>query len=98
MNYSKLKEKGNQNELFTVSFAILILINNSSFGEVFSARRKSDGLVVAVKKIEVENNVVSNNLEREIDILRDCHHPNVVNYYTSFRHKHYMWVCFYFLL
>ena len=69
------------------------LIGQGSFGSVFLALHAVTGELMAVKQVEMPSNTNSvldrkkenmlNALKREIDLLRDLHHENIVQYYGS---------------
>ncbi|KAL8736980.1 MAG: hypothetical protein Q9181_002148 [Wetmoreana brouardii] len=69
------------------------LIGQGSFGSVFLALHAITGELMAVKQVEVPTNNVStmdkrkenmiNALKREIDLLRDLQHQNIVQYLGS---------------
>lgn len=69
------------------------LIGQGSFGSVFLALHAVTGELMAVKQVEMPSNTNSvmdrkkenmlAALKREIDLLRDLHHPNIVQYYGS---------------
>ncbi|KAL8913458.1 MAG: hypothetical protein Q9171_001751 [Xanthocarpia ochracea] len=69
------------------------LIGQGSFGSVFLALHSITGELMAVKQVEVPSNNVStmdkkkenmiNALKREIDLLRDLQHQNIVQYLGS---------------
>ena len=69
------------------------LIGQGSFGSVFLALHAITGELMAVKQVEVPSNSNSDidkrkqgmvtALKREIDLLRDLQHPNIVQYYGS---------------
>ncbi|KAI4263262.1 MAG: hypothetical protein L6R42_001588 [Xanthoria sp. 1 TBL-2021] len=69
------------------------LIGQGSFGSVYLALHSITGELMAVKQVEVPSNNVStmdkkkesmiNALKREIDLLRDLQHQNIVQYLGS---------------
>ncbi|KAL8829479.1 MAG: hypothetical protein Q9170_006151 [Blastenia crenularia] len=69
------------------------LIGQGSFGSVFLALHAITGELMAVKQVEVPSNSIStmdkkkenmiNALKREIDLLRDLQHKNIVQYLGS---------------
>ncbi|KAL8951498.1 MAG: hypothetical protein Q9222_002525 [Ikaeria aurantiellina] len=69
------------------------LIGQGSFGSVFLALHSITGELMAVKQVEVPSNSIStmdkkkenmiNALRREIDLLRDLQHKNIVQYLGS---------------
>jgi len=68
------------------------LIGAGSFGKVYLGMDASTGLLMAVKQVELPTGSAPNEerkkamlsaLEREIELLRDLHHPNIVQYHSS---------------
>lgn len=66
------------------------LIGAGSFGKVYLGMDASTGLLMAVKQVELPTGTAPNEerkkamlraLEREIELLRDLHHPNIVQYH-----------------
>lgn len=55
-------------------------IGEGTYGIVFRAKRKDTGELVAMKKIRIENEDegIPSTAVREISILRELKHPNVV--------------------
>ncbi|XP_004563974.3 serine/threonine-protein kinase 36 isoform X1 [Maylandia zebra] len=68
------------------SYHVLSLVGEGSFGRVYKGRRKGSGMVVALKFMpklgRSENQLQS--LKREIEIMRDLRHPNIVQLFDSF--------------
>lgn len=71
------------------------LIGAGSFGKVYLGMDASTGLLMAVKQVELPTGSAPNEerkksmlsaLEREIELLRDLHHPNIVQYHCEFKY------------
>jgi cyclin-dependent kinase 12/13 len=62
-------------------YEILAKIGEGTYGEVFKAREKSTGELCALKKVRLENEKEGFPITavREIQILRQLAHPNIVN-------------------
>jgi serine/threonine protein kinase len=60
-------------------FQVLEEINSGGFGEVTKARNLRNGTMVAVKKIKCNQNGIPPMVIREIAILLDLNHPNIVS-------------------
>lgn len=54
-----------------------------SYGTVHKGRVKATGEIVAVKTIPLSGNGEQTVIQREINMLRECQHPNVVRYMVS---------------
>lgn len=57
-------------------------IGEGAYGEVYRARTKADDVPVALKrvKMESEGDWLPTTALREIAILKELHHPNIVRY------------------
>ncbi|NXY16063.1 STK36 kinase, partial [Atrichornis clamosus] len=67
-------------------YHVLELIGEGSFGHVYKGRRKHSAQVVALKFIPKvgRSEKELKNLQREIEIMRDLHHPNIIQMLDSF--------------
>ncbi|XP_061595875.1 serine/threonine-protein kinase 36 [Cololabis saira] len=67
-------------------YHVLKLVGEGSFGRVFKGRKKFTGQVVALKFMPKVNRSEKElgSLKREIEILRDLQHPNIVQLFDSF--------------
>lgn len=56
-------------------------VGEGTYGVVYKARHKGDGSIVALKKtrLELEDEGVPSTAIREISLLRELNHPNIVN-------------------
>lgn len=70
------------------------LIGAGSFGKVYLGMDAVNGLLMAVKQVELPTGSAPNEerkksmlsaLEREIDLLKDLSHPNIVQYLCKSR-------------
>ncbi|NWT77649.1 STK36 kinase, partial [Lanius ludovicianus] len=68
------------------NYHILEMIGEGSFGRVYKGRRKHSAQVVALKFILKvgRSEKELKNLQREIEIVRDLHHPNIIQMLDSF--------------
>ncbi len=73
-----------------VAFSISIS-SFRSYGSVFKALDKSDGKIVAIKVLEVENEDVTD-LKKEIAILSQCNSPYIVSYKGCWESEGRVWV------
>jgi cyclin-dependent kinase 7 len=64
------------------------VLGEGTFGTVFRACRKRDGVVVAVKRMKVKDDSFGLDFTaiREVKYLRELHHPNIIKVITYFLH------------
>lgn len=75
-------------------FDILEKLGEGSYGEVYAAIDRRTGRSVALKVIPCEGSEGELlTLRREIDILRKCNSPYVVEYLGSYRRDGDLWIC-----
>mmetsp|Transcript_137671 Transcript_137671/g.243249 ORF Transcript_137671/g.243249 Transcript_137671/m.243249 type:complete len:410 (+) Transcript_137671:18-1247(+) len=58
------------------------------FGEVWQARQKKDGTVFAVKKVQLQlivQNRLTEQLQREVNILKALDHPRIIRLFFDFK-------------
>ncbi|NXC32400.1 STK36 kinase, partial [Campylorhamphus procurvoides] len=67
-------------------YHVLEMIGEGSFGRVYKGRRKHSAQVVALKFIPKvgRSDKELKNLQREIEIMRGLHHPNIIQMLDSF--------------
>ncbi|NWQ74793.1 STK36 kinase, partial [Columbina picui] len=67
-------------------YRVLEMIGEGSFGRVYKGRRKHSAQVVALKFIPKvgRSEKELKNLQREIEIMRGLHHPNIIQMLDSF--------------
>ena len=68
----------------------ILLLGEGSYGEVYKARNKKTGKIVAVKIVPTSGEIES--LKREIRILKECDSPFIVKYYGSYFKENYLWL------
>ncbi|NWY48183.1 STK36 kinase, partial [Sylvia atricapilla] len=68
------------------NYHVLEMIGEGSFGRVYKGRRRHSAQVVALKFIPKvgRSEKELKNLQREIEIVRDLHHPNIIQMLDSF--------------
>eukprot|EP01112_Ceratiomyxa_fruticulosa_P018274 TRINITY_DN5813_c0_g1_i4.p1 TRINITY_DN5813_c0_g1~~TRINITY_DN5813_c0_g1_i4.p1 ORF type:complete len:555 (-),score=108.81 TRINITY_DN5813_c0_g1_i4:47-1711(-) len=87
-------------------FSIQEKLGKGSYGEVYKGFRippqdqttspvaqKSNREVVAIKVISLDDSQALQDVQKEIEILQECDHANVVKYYGSYFHRDYcLWI------
>ena len=79
------------------NYRILQVIGEGTYGKVFKAQERDTGRVVAIKKFkqrEDEDPHVRKTMMREIRILREHRHLNIVNLRQVFRDKGKLFLVF----
>ena len=61
-------------------FELIARIGSGSYADVFRARIRATGEIAAVKVIILDANEQLDEINKEIDILKKCSHPNIVKY------------------
>lgn len=68
------------------------MLGRGSFGEVHKGRVLSTDEVVAIKIINIDNDMAIEDVRKEIEVLASCNHPNIVNYVGSYLHTENLWI------
>ncbi len=63
-----------------------------SYGSVYKARIIESNDIVAVKIIPLTEQDEMDSIQKEIAMLRDCNHPNIVRYYGAWRAPDALWI------
>ncbi len=71
-------------------FDKLEVLGEGSYGTVFKCLNKKDGNIYACKIVAVENDI--SEVEKEINILRQCESPHIVSYFGSYKKDSNLWV------
>lgn len=74
-------------------FELIHPLGRGSYGAVHKARILSSGDIVAVKIIAITEQDEIAAIQKEIAMLRECNHPNIVKYYGSWRTRDALWIC-----
>ena len=78
-------------------YRILAITGEGTYGKVFKAQSKIDGRVVAIKKFkqdEEEDPHVRKTMMREIRVLKEYRHINIVNLIDVFRENGKLFLIF----
>ncbi|KAG9391617.1 Protein kinase domain [Carpediemonas membranifera] len=76
-------------------FQLQELLGKGSFGSVYKAVDKKTGELVAAKIIFIDPEEEDESLrevQKEVDILQSCDHPNVVRYIGAYRDTNRLWI------
>jgi serine/threonine protein kinase len=74
-------------------FELVQKVGEGGCGEVFRAHvRNEPDLTLAVKRIELQTSSLSGELQREIDIFRQCHHQHLCKFYGSVISDEALWL------
>jgi len=80
----------------TEAFEFEQVIGKGSFAKVYRARCRADNRIVAFKVIVLDNHCeeegLTVELQRELVSLRDCQHPNIVQYEGAYLAAGRLWV------
>ncbi|CAH8566406.1 unnamed protein product [Dicrocoelium dendriticum] len=74
-------------------YKVLACIGSGTYGDVFKAvhRETRDPVAVKIMKIDLKDDVKS--ICQEIHTLRECRHPNIVQFYGSYLRNSKLWIC-----
>jgi serine/threonine protein kinase len=73
-----------------LGWALLEKLGEGSFGKVFKARNEQSGQLAAVKIVPVEQDTGA--VSKEIETLKQCSSPNVVQYFGSLTKDGELWI------
>ncbi|KAK7197677.1 protein kinase [Novymonas esmeraldas] len=75
-------------------FEILESVGVGNFGVVLKARNRVTGDVVAVKQIPLNDTETEDldTLVKEVEILQECDHPNVVRFHGTYQSLGVLWI------
>ena len=68
-------------------------LGKGAFGKVYKAEEIKTGNIVAVKQISLFNSgLPRKNIIKEISLLKNLNHPNIVKYYNYFEDEHHIYI------
>ncbi|KAL3152262.1 hypothetical protein ABBQ32_001339 [Trebouxia sp. C0010 RCD-2024] len=73
-------------------FDLLIQLGRGSYGSVYKAQVRGTQEIVAVKVIPLGDKDEVLEIQKEIEMLKECNHPNVVRYLGSWRGSEALWI------
>ena len=65
------------------------------FGKVFKGMKKDTGEIVAIKALPLDpeaDDSTFRTIAKEIQMLKDCDHPNIVSFFGSYVKENELWV------
>ncbi|CAG2108895.1 unnamed protein product [Medioppia subpectinata] len=68
-------------------------VGSGTYGDVYKARRLSDGESAAIKIIKLEPGDDFTIIQQEILMMKGCRHPNVVAFFGSYLRRDKLWIC-----
>ncbi|EGC39722.1 hypothetical protein DICPUDRAFT_93521 [Dictyostelium purpureum] len=71
-------------------FTIIEKLGEGSYGSVYKAINAGTGIVVAIKRVSVDNDL--EDMEKEINFMKQCKSPYIVTYHASFRKENEVWI------
>ena len=71
-------------------FEMLEMLGQGTYGEVSKALHKESAIVVAIKKVPINQDIGS--LRKEIAILKECRSPYIVAYHGSYLKDNELWL------
>ena len=75
---------------FSPFLTLLEQLGEGSFGKVFKALHHASNRILAVKIVPLEED--TGEVAREIEHLKECECPNIVQYHGSFLHEERLWI------
>jgi len=76
-------------------YEIVEELGRGQFGKVFKGVRKADREVVAIKILTIDETADDDTFRavaKEIQMLRDCNHPNIVGFYGAYIKGNELWI------
>ena len=74
---------------------VIGVVGEGAYGIVYKCKNKETGKYVAIKKFkETEDELVQKTMKRELKMLQQLKHPNIVEFQESFTHKGNLFLVF----
>jgi serine/threonine protein kinase len=71
-------------------FQLLEKLGEGSYGSVWKALHKQTGSIVAVKRVDIDNDL--EDIVKEIEFMKGCKSPYIVRYYGSYFKDNELWI------
>ncbi len=79
-------------------YEVIGVVGEGAYGIVYKCKNKETGKYVAIKKFkETEDELVKKTMKRELKMLQQLKHENIVEFQESFIHKNNLFLVFEFL-
>ena len=79
-------------------YEVLGVVGEGAYGIVYKCKNKETGKYVAIKKFkETDDDLVKKTMKRELKMLQQLKHENIVEFQESFIHKNNLFLVFEFL-
>ena len=76
-------------------YEVIGVVGEGAYGIVYKCKNKETGKYVAIKKFkETEDEIVQKTMKRELKMLQQLKHPNIVEFQESFTHKGNLFLVF----
>jgi calcium-dependent protein kinase len=76
--------------VYTYRYRILEVLGTGSFGTVRKCQDRTTGELLAIKTIKKARVDNVENLRREIEILKEVHHPNIIEFHDVYEDEKYI--------
>jgi len=73
-------------------FQVLAKLGEGSYGSVYKAIDKRDGQIVAIKVLQTDSEDDTAELQKEVNILKECHSSHIVAYKGTYEKDGNIWI------